>query len=91
MNLKDHSESKLSLGFDKAACANNLYISITVSYIVGRNKISFFRQLTSKIQVSNTESWDCYEYIKAIQSQQAKLSLSYGTVTFWGNISMQQP
>lgn len=55
MNLKDHGKSKLSLGFNKAACANDLYIAIIASYTVGRNKISCLKQLTSEIQVSNAE------------------------------------
>ena len=55
MNLEDHVESKLYRSFFEAACANELYISIIGSRTVDRNKISCFKQLMSKIEVSNTE------------------------------------
>lgn len=56
MNRDNHVE-RIYNGFsDKYAGADDIYyITIKVSHTVHRNKISCFKQLTIKIEVSNTE------------------------------------
>lgn len=56
MNLDNHVKREYKGFSDKFAGGDDLYyITIKVSHIVGRNKISCFKQLSIKIEISNTE------------------------------------